>query len=107
VVTSIAPTDAERRQARRAAGAWAAAIAAHPTAVFLDSETTGLDHQAEIIEIAIVDARGAVLLDTFVRPDSRIPPEVTRIHGIVDAMVAGAPRWPALYPQLFALLAER
>ena len=29
--------------------------------VFLDTETTGLDDTAEVIEIAIVDAAGAVI----------------------------------------------
>jgi DNA polymerase-3 subunit epsilon len=107
MLTIISPTDAERRQARREAIAWAATLAAHPDVLFLDSETTGLTGQAEIVELAIVDGRGAILLDTLVRPDGPIPAEVIRIHGIDDAMVAGAPRWTVVYPQLLALLASR
>lgn len=63
-------------------------------ALILDTETTGLDERAEIIEISIIDCTGQVLLDTLVKPTSPIPAEATRIHGITNEMVAEAPTWP-------------
>lgn len=60
--------------------------------VILDTETTGL-HEGEIVEIAIINHCGDVLLDTYVKPSLPIPPDATRIHGITDAMVADAPGW--------------
>ncbi|MEZ4725745.1 MAG: 3'-5' exonuclease [Caldilineaceae bacterium] len=75
--------------------------------LFLDTETTGVRSSAEIIEICLLDHNGEVLLDSLVRPRLSIPPESTRIHGITDAMVATAPTWGELWPQVQTLLDRR
>ncbi len=72
--------------------------------VFLDTETTGLSSSDEIVEIAIVDAAGQVLADKLVKPSRPIPKEATRIHGITDEQVKGAPSWPILWMSLRPLL---
>lgn len=75
--------------------------------VFLDTETTGLGSQAEIVEIAILDHQGQALVNTLVRPLSSIPYEVVRIHGIDDRMVKNAPTWVEVWPQIEAALRGR
>ena len=75
--------------------------------VFLDTETTGLNDQAEIVEISILDHAGEVLLDTLVRPRRSIPPDAVRIHGIRNDMVAAAPTWLEVWPQVEASLQGR
>lgn len=72
----------------------------------LDTETTGL-HDGEIVQIAIIDSAGNVLLDTLVRPRFPIPPDATRIHGITNAMVVSAPTWTQVSPQILNLLYGR
>lgn len=62
-------------------------------AIVLDTETTGIDKTAEIVEIALLDCRGNVLLDELVRPTVPIPRDATRVHGITDDAVAGARTW--------------
>lgn len=99
------PGDEHRRNARAAATAWATAIAGRQDIVFLDTETTGLDGRAEIIEIAVADMAGRTLLNTLVCPDSPIPIDATRIHGITNRMVVGAPKWPQVHAQLMPLIA--
>ena len=94
-------------EGRARAIAWARALTEDPATVFLDTETTGLGGDAEIVEIAVVAADGRVLLDTLVRPLRRIPADASRIHGILDAHVVDAPDWRSLHPALCALLAER
>jgi DNA polymerase-3 subunit epsilon len=79
----------------------------HPNAVVLDTETTGLGSDAELVQIAVIDLHGEPLLDTLVRPARPIPAEATAIHGIGDAAVAGAPMFSEIYPNLAALLANR
>lgn len=64
--------------------------------VFLDTETTGLAvHKGdEIIEFGAVKVLGGqeiATLDTLIRPSRSIPPESTKIHGISDLFVMGAP----------------
>jgi DNA polymerase III subunit epsilon len=83
---------------------WARETMAMPNAVILDTETTGLDYEAEIVQIAIIDLKGGILLDSLIRPDRPIPPAATAIHGITDAMVADAPRMADLLPLLRSLL---
>ena len=63
----------------------------------LDTETTGLYDDAEIVEISIIDENGGVLLDTLVKPLKPIPAEATAIHGITNEMVATAPTWVAIH----------
>jgi len=75
--------------------------------VFLDTETTGLGSNAEIIDLAIVDTAGNVLVDTLIAPINPIPPETTRVHGIVDADVIDAPLWIEVYPAVAELLRDR
>ncbi|HHQ4784521.1 TPA: hypothetical protein ACSPZU_004090, partial [Aeromonas veronii] len=41
----------------------------------LDTETTGLDDQAEIVEISIIDQLGKVVFDSLVKPQKPIPAE--------------------------------
>ena len=59
--------------------------------VVLDTETTGIGPEAEIVQIGIVSSDGNTLLDSLVKPTKSIPPDATAIHGITDAMVADAP----------------
>ena len=70
--------------------------------VFLDTETTGLDDDAEIIEIAVVDVQGKTLLDSLVKPSKPMAPDndAIWIHGITNEILADAPTWPEMYPKL-------
>jgi DNA polymerase III epsilon subunit-like protein len=74
--------------------------------VVLDTETTGL-HDGEIVQIAIADYSGKVLLDTLVKPVQGIPAEATRIHGITEEMVKDAPGWGEVVSQVENILKGR
>lgn len=76
-------------------------------AVFLDTETTGLDSRDQICEIALVAADGAVLVDTLVRPSIPIPHSATAIHGISDADVVAAPGFEEIWPAVRRKLDDR
>jgi DNA polymerase III subunit epsilon len=76
-------------------------------AYFLDTETTGLDEQAEIVEIAVIDSAGDLVYEALLRPQQPIPPRVIAIHGITDTMVADAPLFWECHQQLNDLLAGK
>ncbi|MEG0233720.1 3'-5' exonuclease [Hafnia paralvei] len=59
----------------------------------LDTETTGLGDDAEIVEICIIDTHGFIMLNTLIKPLNPIPETATAIHGITNEMVAYAPTW--------------
>lgn len=65
--------------------------------VVMDTETTGLGPDAEIVEISIIDADGTDLFTSLVRPSMPILPELTAIHGIDNAMVRNAPTWKDIH----------
>lgn len=99
--------DVGAAQARQRSIEWARAAMLDPTTVFLDTETTGLDGRAEIVDIGVVDIHGEVLLDTLVRPVRGIPWGASRIHGILDHHVRDAPSWTDIHPRLMPLLLGR
>lgn len=76
-------------------------------ALIVDTETTGLGEAAEVVELAVIDCTGTVLLDTLVRPSAPIPAEAAAISGITDAMLEGAPTWTQIADTFRALSAGR
>ncbi|MYM92241.1 3'-5' exonuclease [Duganella vulcania] len=75
--------------------------------LFLDSETTGLDEEAEIVEVAVVDRHGVVLLETLVKPVGAVPAQASAIHGLTDADLADAPTWPVVAARLAPVVRGR
>ncbi len=68
--------------------------------VYLDTETTGLESNDEIIELAIVDSSGKVIFESFVRPQKPIPASATAINNITNIMVANSPSWAEIWPTI-------
>ena len=84
---------------------WARKVLTDPTNyLILDTETTGLEWGREIIQVSAIDATGAVLLNTLVKPTQPIPAAASKIHGITDKTVKDAPTWPEVYPAVVVLL---
>ncbi|MEV6949555.1 3'-5' exonuclease [Streptomyces sp. NPDC051172] len=68
-------------------------------AVVLDTETHAL--WGRVMEVAVVDAAtGEVLLDSLVNPQIPVTADVFDVHRISDAMVADAPTWDEVLPEL-------
>ena len=72
--------------------------------VFLDTETTGLGDNAQAIEIAIVDADGAVIFESYCRPTVPVEPGAQAIHNIGAEKLKDAPSWLAIAAQVRAAL---
>jgi DNA polymerase-3 subunit epsilon len=75
--------------------------------IFIDTETTGTRQSDVVIEVGVVDQTGGVLYESLVRPGMPIPPDSSAVHGITDAMVADAPTWKDIWPELSAVLEGR
>lgn len=109
----------DSRFAVDAAGVWSLAPPPEPPAdlrrerwVVVDVETTGGSphHGHRVTEIAAVqvaDGRVRDVFTTLINPGRPIPGMITRLTGITNQMVAGAPRFRDVAPRLAPLLADR
>ncbi|QPC82130.1 3'-5' exonuclease [Phototrophicus methaneseepsis] len=89
------------QQARAGAIAWAKKLLARDAGfVVIDLETTGLDRDAEIVQIGVLSSTGAALMNTLVKPTKPIPAAASKVHGITDDMVADAPGFADIYADL-------
>jgi DNA polymerase-3 subunit epsilon len=112
-----------RTEARRNAVLWARELRDQPF-VILDTETSGLYPGAEVLAISVIDHTGAVLLDTYVKPEHPIVektheeydeydwrhreygPGLTAfgVNGITNAIVADAPSFPDVWGRVVPML---
>ncbi|NVJ62524.1 MAG: 3'-5' exonuclease [Gammaproteobacteria bacterium] len=71
----------------------------------LDTETTGLDSNAEIVEISLIDAvSGDVVFTSLVNPCNPIPDEAKAIHGISNDDVRLSTNFKLVWEQIETLL---
>jgi len=75
--------------------------------VVLDTETTGLGGDDEVVQISVIGQDGDVLLDTYVRPTKPINPDAAKVTGISDATVKDAPYFITIYEKLDQVLAGK
>lgn len=85
-------------------------LTAERALVVFDLETTGADRLTDrIVEIAAVrfGPGGAVASwESRVNPGVKIPRESTRVHGITDADVSGAPTFPEIAVQILEFFGD-
>jgi DNA polymerase-3 subunit epsilon len=86
---------------------WAKQRASDTGTVYLDTETTGLGPDAEIVDIALIGADGRVLLDTLVQPLGAIPEAASAIHGLTAEHLVSAPLWADVAGAVLELISGR
>lgn len=77
--------------------------------VCLDTETTGLDESAEIIEIGMVKVIDGQIADRFsqlIQPYSPIPETITQLTCIDNDMVADQPHWSDIEPAVLEFIGD-
>lgn len=80
----------------------------HEGFVLIDTETTGLGANDEVIEIAAIASEGTCLLESLVRPRfASIHPAAQRVHGLRGSDLRDAPTWPEVQQVLADRLAGR
>lgn len=100
---------AEELMARRSEAAAQARHILSLNPVYLDTETTGTDPRAQVIEIGIMDSDGAPLINSLIRPVGGliVPAAATAVHGITNADVQSAPTWRDVHDQIQAIVGSR
>ena len=74
----------------------------------IDTETTGLDRNSEVIEVAVFNTAGGVLYHALSLPEGSIPREASNIHGLTRQKLKQmcARSWTEIYPELMEILGE-
>ncbi len=73
--------------------------------VFLDTETTGLGQNDQVVQIAVVDEKGHSLFSSFISHEKTpMNPISQRVHQIKPTVLASAPRWPEIWDSLRQVL---
>lgn len=99
-------TQIDEIQAARAAvlAPFKAWLSGHRPHAILDTETTGLD--GEIIEIAIIDMQGGVLLNQRIKPKGSVSAGARAVHGISDADLKDLPGMAYWWPKIRRLISR-
>lgn len=74
-------------------------------AVIIDLETT--DFKGYIMEIAVIDTDGKIVLHSYVNPMKPIHPDALKVHHITKNRVEGAPIFRQILPDLRKAIAGR
>lgn len=77
--------------------------------VILDTETTGLAGNSEIVEVSVINMQGEVLFDTLVRPKTKMRADnrAIAVHGITNEMLSEAPQWNEIHEQFCDLIRDK
>lgn len=104
------PSDAELKEFKQNAAAWAVERLADPLTVIIDTETTGLpskDPDTEICQISIINTQGRSLLTMLVKPNKPMSEEVIGIHKITNEQIQDQPIFPQIAPFLSFVLSGK
>jgi DNA polymerase III epsilon subunit-like protein len=76
---------------------WARGVINSTNALILDTETTGLSDDDEIIQVAILDLQGNVVLKLSFKPTKQISQGAFAVHGIDEIDLAHSPSFSECY----------
>ncbi|MEO1290580.1 MAG: 3'-5' exonuclease [Chloroflexota bacterium] len=79
---------------------WARQLYERPNFYVIDTETSGVGKNDEVVQIGVIDKHGEVVIDTLVKPTKRISQQVIDVHGITNEMLADAPDFFDIYTLL-------
>ena len=94
------------RSARRLRARDVPALLGREDVLVLDTETTGLGWNAEVIEVVAIDTTGALRASALSFPFGSISRDSQEVHGLsAEALLAeGARPWPEVHPALVSVL---
>ena len=73
--------------------------------LILDTETTGIGKQDEVLELGIIDMDGNTIYHSLFNPSCPIGTKASEIHGISMEEVKEAPQFPKVWQQVKDILA--
>lgn len=79
-----------------------------PDGIVVDTETTGLEDDDEIVQISVLDMNGNILFNQYLQPIFKeMNPDAVAVNGISPEMLIDCPTWPEVWPEIEAALAGK
>lgn len=75
--------------------------------VILDTETTGVDDRAQVVEVGIIDSSGQELYNQLIRPTVPIDPGASAVNGITEEMLRDQPSFAQEMDKIVSIVGSR
>lgn len=75
--------------------------------LIIDTETTGLTGTDQVIELAVINGLGHILMDVRVKPTVVINHYAEQVHGISAESLRNMPLWPQYHTQFSRLIENK
>lgn len=86
---------------------WAKQILDSANILVLDTETTGLLDDDEIVQLAIIDLQGQIVLQLSFRPTIPICDEASMVHGITNTDLENCPTFAEMHTIISKILSNK
>ncbi len=78
---------------RKVATSWARIVLKRSDILFLDTETTGIERDAKIVDLGVIDNKGNTVINLLIQPNIPMPIGATAVNGITNEMLDGCPNF--------------
>ncbi|MDQ0255650.1 DNA polymerase-3 subunit epsilon [Evansella vedderi] len=75
--------------------------------LILDTETTGLGNDDEIIELGIINLNGQTIFHSTFKPSKPIEGAASEVHGLTDEMLQDCPLWPIKWQEIQKVISNK
>lgn len=75
--------------------------------VILDTETTGVDDRAQVVEVGIIDSNGQELYNQLICPTVPIDPSASAVNGITQEMLRDQPSFAQELDKIISIVGGR
>lgn len=73
----------------------------------LDTETTGLESNDQVIELSIIDLDGNVLFDSLFNPTIEVSAGAKNVHGLSNKVLLNEPIWSEKWEEIKSILKDK
>jgi len=103
------PSKRKKKLDRAKASQWAKSLLNSEDWIIIDTETTGLNENAQVIEIGIINHKGEILLSQRIKPIgiSTMPSAAKKVHGIGIPDLKQCPTLEETAPQLLKIIKSK
>lgn len=75
--------------------------------IILDTETTGIESNDQIIELSIIDLDGNILFDSLFKPSIEVSRNAESVHGLSNKILSNAPIWSEKWEEIKFILKDK